>query len=61
MTVDSKINFIRPARGRLVRARGRVVRAGHSLTVARVDVRALVLEAKSACALLLATVLRVDA
>jgi uncharacterized protein (TIGR00369 family) len=61
VTVDYKINLIRPARGNLLRARGRVVRVGQSLTVVRVDVSAAGSEAGSACALLLATVLRVNA
>ncbi|MEM7776626.1 MAG: PaaI family thioesterase [Pseudomonadota bacterium] len=38
LTVEYKINFIRPALGTLLRADGQVLRAGRSLTVARVDV-----------------------
>ena len=59
-TVDYKINFIRSARGDLLRASGRVVRAGQTLTVVRVVVRALGSDAVSDCALLVATVLRVN-
>jgi uncharacterized protein (TIGR00369 family) len=60
-TVDYKINFIRPAQGSLLRASGRVIRPGQSVTVVRVAVRALGPDANGECALLLATVLRVNA
>ena len=39
VTVEYKINILAPARGSLV-ARGEVVKAGHSLTVARAEVYA---------------------
>ena len=38
VTVEYKINFIRPAKGGLLRAEGQVLRAGRSMTVARIDV-----------------------
>lgn len=38
VTVEYKINFTRPAHGRLIRAVGHVLRAGKSITTARVDV-----------------------
>ena len=38
VTVEYKINFIRPAKGALVRASAEVLRAGKSITVCRIDV-----------------------
>lgn len=38
VTVEYKINFVRPAKGALLRAVGQVLRAGRSITVARIDV-----------------------
>ncbi|MEO1264104.1 MAG: PaaI family thioesterase [Pseudomonadota bacterium] len=38
VTVEYKINFIRPAEGAVLIAAGHVLRAGRSLTVARVDI-----------------------
>jgi len=38
MTVDYTVKILAPARGRSVVARGRVVTAGHTLTVAAADV-----------------------
>lgn len=38
VTVEYKINFVRPAAGRLLVADGRVLRAGKSVTVGRIDV-----------------------
>lgn len=38
VTVEYKINFIRPALGALLRAEGQVLRAGKSITVCRIDV-----------------------
>jgi uncharacterized protein (TIGR00369 family) len=39
LTVEYKINFLRPARGDRLLAEGRVVRSGRSLTVTSVEVR----------------------
>lgn len=41
VSVEYKINFIRPAVGEFLRASGQVLRAGRSLTVARVDICAV--------------------
>jgi uncharacterized protein (TIGR00369 family) len=38
VTIEYKINFVRPANGALLRAEGRVLRAGKTVTVARIDV-----------------------
>ena len=60
VTVEYKVNFVRPAKGELLRAVGEVVRAGRSITVSRMDV-ALVDGAKSeTCALLQASFARVN-
>jgi uncharacterized protein (TIGR00369 family) len=57
-TVEYKINFVGPARGELLRAKGRVIRAGQSLTVARVDISAVGEAGNSLCALLQVTMMR---
>lgn len=44
LTVELKINLLAPAEGRLLRAIGRVERAGRRLTVARSDVLAFATE-----------------
>lgn len=59
LTVEYKINFMKPARGRLLRATGHVVRAGKSVTVIRAEVECLGSESTAACALLQATMMRV--
>jgi uncharacterized protein (TIGR00369 family) len=61
VTVEYKMNFLRPAKGELLRADGRVVRAGRSVTVARIDVDVIERGAAQACALLQATYMRVEA
>lgn len=38
VTVEYKINFTRPASGRLIRAVGKVLRSGRSISTVRVDV-----------------------
>jgi len=59
VTVEYKINFIRPAKGGLLRAEGQVLRAGKSMTVARIDVSLVDGGSSTAVALLQATYLRV--
>jgi len=39
LTSEYKINFLRPAAGDFIIAEGKVLKAGRSLTVARVDIR----------------------
>ena len=41
LTVEMKINLLAPARGRAIRATGRVERAGRTVTVVRSDVAAI--------------------
>jgi uncharacterized protein (TIGR00369 family) len=61
MTVDYKVNFIRPARGKLLRASGQAMRAGQFIIVARVEVKTPGNGAESVCAVLQTTMLRVAA
>jgi uncharacterized protein (TIGR00369 family) len=60
-TVEYKINLVRSARGTLLLAKGRVIRAGQSLTVARVDVFAVGEGADGICAILQVTMMRANA
>jgi uncharacterized protein (TIGR00369 family) len=66
VSIEYKVNFVRPAKGQLLRAEGQVLRAGKSVTVSRVDV--FTVEQDSAgdvkselVAVLQATFMRVDA
>ena len=58
LTVEYKINFMKPARGTLLRATGEVVRAGRSITVVRAEVVCGDGEDAATCALLQATMMR---
>ena len=60
VTVEYKVNFMRPARGTLVRASGTVVRAGRSVTVARMDVAVGNDGALEPVAILQGTFMRID-
>ncbi|MEL6375089.1 MAG: PaaI family thioesterase [Pseudomonadota bacterium] len=61
VTVEYKINFIRPARGALLRATGSVLRVGKSLTTVTVSLESGAHDALEPCALMLATMARVPA
>jgi uncharacterized protein (TIGR00369 family) len=66
VSIEYKINFVRPAKGQMLRAEGQVLRAGKSVSVSRVDVFAIDQgpngETKSdLVAVLQATFMRVDA
>lgn len=61
VTVEYKINFVKPARGERLIARGTVVRAGKSLSVARAEVDAMKDGVAETCAYLQATFFRVEA
>lgn len=61
VTVEYKINFARPAVGQRLVARGTVVRAGKSLSVARAEVDAVRNGVAETCAYLQATFFRVEA
>lgn len=60
LTVEYKINLMRPALPPTLRAEGRVLRAGRTLTVCRADVFYLVDGRTEACALLQSTLMRID-
>jgi uncharacterized protein (TIGR00369 family) len=59
ITVEYKVNFIGPARAMSLHASGQVIRAGHSIIVARVAVKTPGNGADSVCAVLQTTILRV--
>lgn len=58
LTVEYKINFIKPAKGELIRAEGLVLRAGKSITVTRMDVTAIDGGKESTVAVLQGTFMR---
>jgi uncharacterized protein (TIGR00369 family) len=60
LTVEYKINLIRPALPPALRAEGRVVRAGKTLTVCRADVFHHGPGGLEACAVLQSTLMRVE-
>ena len=60
LTVEYKLNLVRAAVPPLVRAEGRVLRAGKTLTVCRADVFHRTKEGQEVCALLQATMIRVE-
>ena len=50
LTLEYKINFLRPAAGQIVIAEGEVLRAGRSVTVTRVSVHAVYGDRRVLCA-----------
>lgn len=61
LTVEYKINLVRAARPPLVRAEGRVIRSGRTLTVCRTEVlRVDDAGGRELCAVLQATMMRVE-
>lgn len=60
LTVELKINLLAPARGERVRARGRVVKAGRTLTLAQADVFAESGGEEKLVALMTATLMSVE-
>jgi uncharacterized protein (TIGR00369 family) len=60
LTVEYKINLIRPAQPPTLRAEGRVLRTGRTLSVCRADVYHLVDGRPEACALLQSTLMRIE-
>lgn len=60
LTVEYKINFVRPAVGPLMRARGEIIRAGKTLLIGRIDVRCGQPDALEVCAIAQATYMRLD-
>jgi uncharacterized protein (TIGR00369 family) len=60
LTVEYKLNLIRAARPPRLRAEGRVLRAGKTLTVCRADVYHVGPDGLELCALLQSTLMRVE-
>ena len=59
LTVEYKLNLMAPADGDLLVARGQVVRAGRTLTVARGEVRVVKNGVEVACAAMQQTLMRI--
>ena len=59
LSVEFKVNLMKPAAGPLFRAEGRVVRAGRTLTVCTAEVRALDAGREDVVALMQATMMTV--
>jgi len=57
LTVEFKVNLLAPARGERLIARGRVTRAGRTLTVATADVVAVTGDGERPVAVMLATLM----
>ncbi|MFT8246113.1 PaaI family thioesterase [Roseomonas sp. BN140053] len=60
LTVEYKVNFLRPALGEVLLARARVIKPGRTLTVASCDLFALGEGREVLCATATATVMRLD-
>jgi uncharacterized protein (TIGR00369 family) len=61
LSIEFKLNLLAPATGDLFIARGKVVRAGRTITVASTDVAARTEHEEKIIATMLATMIRVDA
>ena len=59
VTIEYKINFLRPAVGELLRATGRVLRPGRSVTVCQIDIETSAGGKAAQCGLMQATFMRV--
>jgi len=59
LTTEFKINLLAPAKGDLIRARGRVIKAGRTLTLAQTDVFAEVDGERKLVAYLTATLMTI--
>ncbi len=60
LTVEFKVNYIAPARGRKLIARGEVVKSGRTLTVTRGEVIAVEDDKETVCALMQQTLMRIN-
>lgn len=60
VSVEYKINFLKPAVGDVLRATGRVVRSGRSVSVCQADIEAVAAGKASLCGVVLATFMRVE-
>lgn len=61
LSVEFKSNFMAPAAGERIRAEGRIIRSGRTITVCRGDVYAVRDGVDTHCATMVATMIRVDA
>lgn len=59
LSVEYKLNLLAPAAGELFRAQAQVLRAGRTLTVCRVDVKAVRGESEKLCAAMQLTLIRI--
>lgn len=59
LTIEYKINLMAPAQGETLVARGRVIRAGRTISVCQAEIVAVVSGAEKAVALLVSTVMTV--
>lgn len=59
LTIEYKVNFLAPAQGERFIARGRVVRAGRTVTVCSGEVVAMAGSTEKPVAVMLATIIRV--
>ncbi|GAB2859413.1 PaaI family thioesterase [Nocardioides pacificus] len=60
VSVEFKVNLLAPAKGDLLVARGRVVRAGRTVTVCQGDVLAVTGDREVHCATLVGTMMRLE-
>jgi uncharacterized protein (TIGR00369 family) len=61
LTLEYKINFLRPASGKLLIAEGTVLRAGRTVTITRVDVHACDGERRTLCAAIQQSIMQAPA
>ena len=61
VSIEYKINFLKPAVGEVLRATGRVVRSGRSVSVCQVDIEAVAAGKATLCGVMQATFMRVEA
>ena len=60
VSIEYKINFLKPAVGEVLRATGRVVRSCRSISVCQIDIEVLCAGKVSLCGVMQATFMRVD-
>ena len=60
VSIEYKINFLKPAVGDVLRATGRVVRSGRSVSVCQIDIEAIASGKASLCGVMQASFMRVE-
>ena len=60
LAVEFKMNFIAPAKGDEIIARGNVIKSGRTITVCRVDIYAIDDDEETHCSLMQQTLIRID-